>query len=58
MIISIIKCVIAKSDYHKRIIRFPRLEKPCDKEGVSGTKPVARTEIEIQIEEAEYEYIT
>src|SRR5271170_2495384 len=30
--------LIAESDYYKRIIRFPRFKKPCDKGNVSGTR--------------------
>jgi len=31
--------VIAKSDYYKHIIRFPRLQSPCDTGDVNGVKP-------------------
>jgi len=49
------RSIIAKSDYYKQIIRFPRFQKPCDGKNVDGISPDDRNELKIQKRKAKYE---
>src|SRR5439155_24869469 len=50
--------LIAKSDYYKRIIRFPRFPEQCDTGSVDGMKPRKERNNETCYERNEYEDIT